>query len=343
MSKNIVIQEGGISKQLTADKLKTNLVGGGSCLWVPEDTTALVTKHISENGTYRASDDGYYGYSEVTVSGIGAVTGKDPDGSGDDAQATVDPETGNIVVNKLPSSIRVITPPTNPYGVYTDGQAITTDGMVVKAYLASGAEYKTVPNNEITLTPTAADYSQTSGNRTSEYSGFGQGPWPQPVNSCMGRATAGQESGGEYYPEYITIESPGYIAVRPLGNNNYAILLCSSNPGTGRVGLQIGTPWPQWTNVSLYKSYTHDGKTVYYADDIVLGYSSAAGLSGMNSTVEGSDLDNAKAAWVIIYGTETQVANAQTITVLWPRQGDGEVLETTFDILVAPPYSSEED
>lgn len=28
MSKNIIIQEGGIAKQLTADKLKTNLVGG---------------------------------------------------------------------------------------------------------------------------------------------------------------------------------------------------------------------------------------------------------------------------------------------------------------------------
>jgi hypothetical protein len=28
MSKNISIQEGGIGKQLTVDKLKTNLVGG---------------------------------------------------------------------------------------------------------------------------------------------------------------------------------------------------------------------------------------------------------------------------------------------------------------------------
>lgn len=35
MSKNINIQEGGIGKQLTVDKLKTNLVDGGTQLWVP--------------------------------------------------------------------------------------------------------------------------------------------------------------------------------------------------------------------------------------------------------------------------------------------------------------------
>ena len=37
MSKNIIIQEGGNSKQFTASKLNTALVGGGSCNWVPED------------------------------------------------------------------------------------------------------------------------------------------------------------------------------------------------------------------------------------------------------------------------------------------------------------------
>lgn len=342
MSKNITIQEGGLAKQLTANKLRTNLVGGGTCLWVPEDETLLGTKNISKNGTYRASDDGLYGYSEVTVSGVGTATGKDPDGSGDDAQATVDPETGDIVITKLPSSICVITPPTNPYGVYTDGQAITKDGMVVKGYFKSGGEWGIVPNNEITLDPANADYSKTKGNRQSEYSEFGQGPWPQPVNSCIGRATAGQELGGKYYPEFITVESPRYIAVRILGGNSYEILLCSSSPGNGRFGVQIGTPWPQWSTVSLTRSFTHDGKTVYYGA-VTTGYASTAGLAGMNSTVGGSDLDNAKAAWVIIYGTETQAANAQTINVLWPRTGDGEVLETTFDILVGPTPNNGDD
>ena len=52
MSKKIVIQEGGVGRQFTADKLKTALVGGGSCLWVPEDETTLGTKIITENGTF---------------------------------------------------------------------------------------------------------------------------------------------------------------------------------------------------------------------------------------------------------------------------------------------------
>ena len=59
MSKNITIQEGGVAKQLTVDKLKTNLVGSGTCLWVPEDDVQLTTKYITENGTYPASDDNY--------------------------------------------------------------------------------------------------------------------------------------------------------------------------------------------------------------------------------------------------------------------------------------------
>ena len=117
MSKNITIQEGGVGKAMTADKLKTDLQGGGTCLWVPEDETRLTTKYITENGTYKAADDGYYGYSEVIVSGQGTATGTD--GDGDEAVAYTDPGTGELVVDKVPSSIKVITLPTNPYGIYT--------------------------------------------------------------------------------------------------------------------------------------------------------------------------------------------------------------------------------
>ena len=166
MSKNVVIQEGGTGKQLTVNKLKTNLVGGGTCLWVPEDETQLGTKHISENGTYKASDDGYYGYSEVTVSGIGTVTGKD--GDGDDAKASVDPDTGEIVITKLPYSISVVTPPT--VTEYSDGVTIDFSGMVVKGYLKSGDLWTdsshpngVIPISELTLPVTTADSGSVSG------------------------------------------------------------------------------------------------------------------------------------------------------------------------------------
>ena len=191
-----MIQEGGIGKQLTADKLKTNLVGGGTCLWVPEDETQLGTKYISENGTYRASADGYYGYSEVTVRGVGTATGKDPDGSGDEATASVDPDTGDIVITKIPSRIGVITPPTNPYGIYQDGQTIVKDGMVVKAYLESGGEYGTVPNGEITLNPTTAVYDPDTdvpagGTATSDL----DTSLPQPIEFSSACRVSSQQEG----------------------------------------------------------------------------------------------------------------------------------------------------
>ena len=162
MSKNIIIQEGGIGKQLTVDKLKTNLVGSGTCLWVPEDEVQLGTKTITENGTYKASNDGYYGYEQVVVNvaNVGTVTGTD--GDGDEAVAYTDPTTGELVIDKVPSRIEVVTPPTNPYGIYTNGQTISTNGMVVKAYLASGSEYGTVPLGEITINPTTAVYDRTT-------------------------------------------------------------------------------------------------------------------------------------------------------------------------------------
>lgn len=78
MSKNIIIQEGGTNYQFTAKKLKTDKVGGGSVLWVPEEETVLKKKKITEEGTYKASDEGVYGYSEVQVdvTGSGSVHGK---------------------------------------------------------------------------------------------------------------------------------------------------------------------------------------------------------------------------------------------------------------------------
>lgn len=103
MSKNIIIQEGGIGKQMTVKKLKTDTVGGGSVLWVPEDEVSLGTKSISANGTYKASDDGKYGFSQVTVNVAGAAGSANPDGTpttnpniggGTVDPGTVDPGTG---------------------------------------------------------------------------------------------------------------------------------------------------------------------------------------------------------------------------------------------------------
>lgn len=72
MPKNIAIAEGSQAKNFnTVHKLRTNLIGGGTQYWVPEDEAGAYAnmgqKSITANGTYRASDDNKDGYSQVTV------------------------------------------------------------------------------------------------------------------------------------------------------------------------------------------------------------------------------------------------------------------------------------
>lgn len=107
MSKDIFIREGDVARQMTAEKLKTNLIGGGSCVWVPEEETRLVTKEITQNGVYRASADGAYGFSEVIVNV-----------SGGEAKKTL---TG-ISVTASPSITE-----------YTEGEALDFTGLEVTA------------------------------------------------------------------------------------------------------------------------------------------------------------------------------------------------------------------
>lgn len=79
MAKDVIFQQKkkgksvvGTSKQTKL--LRTNLQGGGTCDWVPEDETQLIPKVITQDGVYKASEEigNIYGYSEVTVQGIGS-------------------------------------------------------------------------------------------------------------------------------------------------------------------------------------------------------------------------------------------------------------------------------
>lgn len=340
MSKNIIIQEGGIGKQLTVDKLKTNLVGGGSCLWVPEDDINLGTKHISENGTYNASDDGYTGYSHVSVNVSGSsVTGKDPDGSGDDAEATVDPETGEIVITKIPSRIEVITPPTNPYGVYRDGQTITKDGMVVKGFTESDVDCGVIPNSEITINPTQAHYDESKdtrgkGTATSELdTGCVQ---PISYTGNFGRISGDGRTEINYSGRNAAFSTSNQIgAIFASDSSAVAEFTITINKGLPSESTSTGT-------MQGTATYTYDNKKVYY------NYS-YFNNDGSSTITHGTLNETTKApagpdAWTIVYGDkdEEPAGSPQTINVSWPRPGDGRVLETSFDILVAPGYGGDE-
>lgn len=151
MSKNIVIQEGGVGKQMTVNKIKVNNVGSGTSLWVPEDETTLTTKNISKNGTYEATTDHAYGYSQVTVNVAGGNGSADSSGAPTSSEGVspggvgsaiigVDPsdgetygygvdESGNVVKTHLPTSIQVAKPPNKTS--YSDGETIDFSGIIV--------------------------------------------------------------------------------------------------------------------------------------------------------------------------------------------------------------------
>lgn len=314
MSKDVIIQEGGVGKTITADKLRTAVVGGGDCSWVPEDETLLTTKTISENGTYRASDDGYYGYSEVTVNGIGVATGKD--GDGDDAVAYTDPNTGDLVEQKVPSSIEVVTPPTNPYGIYVDGQTITKDGMVVKAYLASGDEYGTVSNDEITINPTRAVYD-ASHDESGEYTGDG-------ITAQRYTSNAYPDQSGQWYEC-----APGFYITRP----SFSFLLT-------RYSNRVYIASVDGSTVSGSYSVRYEGASTSGPLNCSASFNAMATIAHFEFVPESESDPTGK---TINDLTPESPGSPQTIIVSWPRPIDGEVLTAAFEIRVAPPYSDGSD
>lgn len=362
MSKNITIQEGGIARSLTADKLKTNLVSGGTCLWVPEDETQLQVKYIEANGEYEASADNVYGYSKVVVRVPGGAGGEGPggsgdavpggpgssivgkDGDGDEAIIGVDGD-GNITsAEKIPSSIKVLEPPTNPYGIYQDGQTISTNGMRVDAYLQSGDKWNTIPSDQITLDPTTAVYDQStdvppSGKATSEL----DTNLAQPINfSGFVETTVMSGSRISQYFSWTADAIVGYMN----GTTLVLLFVSTSEDCCSRHSINYGSSGQvisDKTETLQGTAYTYDGKTVYHRSaNVIRGNPSEYDGLIMNNTVSGGSVG--ATAWTLIYGDieKNPAGSRQAITASWPQPHTGKPLTDTFEILVAPGYGGDE-
>ena len=342
MSANITIKEGGVGRQFTSNKLKTNLVGGGACLWVPQNEVQLGTKNITKNGTYKAKDDEYYGYSQVAVNVQygDTITGKDPV-TGQETVVGTDPTTGEIVQTVVPTEIRVISPPTNPYGIYKNGQTITKDGLVVKAYLENGDEWGSVPNAEVTIAPTTAVYDP----ETDTYGEYNQLVTP-PDGMIPGNVQIRVLNGSSFTAER---QQPGGIDIEHLTfnqsvsmcrpKNSVVVLAGKSSPIIGETYVSYYSGGESSHYVNNYTdTYTYDGKTVIYGQQNL--YTDFMPAQDDLQTYEFNKL-----AWAMIYGTieEVRAGSRQQITVSWPRPGDSKILETTFEILVAPPIYGDSD
>ena len=94
------------------------------------------------------------------------------------------------------------------------------------------------------------------------------------------------------------------------------------------------------------RSYTYDGKTVYYQAGHTTGWVESwpetfvikAEGGGAGSLTE---FQHGKIAWTVWYGSP-MMQEGQPITVKWPRPGDNLILTTAFVITVAPLYREDQ-
>ena len=322
MSKNIIIQEGGTGKQMSVSKLKTNVVGGGTCLWVPEDEASLGTKSITSNGTYNASDDGKYGYSQVTVNvpgGSGSanpdgtpstgggipssdpsspspsspggpgsgIVGTDPD-SGNDYFIGVD-NSGNIVTTPIPSILEMVNNPTKTS--YEDGDPIDTTGAVVVAKNADGSPWTSpeypdgiIPLNELELSTNTAEYDENYPVTATSDSGIDTGSFPSSIPIS---GTIQIEYDGEYGVAHHRQFYTGTLICVLSNNNVTRFISAGSSPSSGFAFNTISEFYDNNGNTTETResSEFHTNKSAFTFDGKTVYYNYVvAGHSGLKNT-----------------------------------------------------------
>lgn len=331
------IKEGGKSRNFSAAMLKTNLQGGGTCLWIPRMDVELKNKYITKSGTYTAKADDCYGFDQVTVSGVDVEITQDDDGD-DVAEIT---DGGTTTEQKLPNSIVVDVPPTKT--VYSDGQAIDYTGMVVKAYTRSGQLWTDashpngiIPISELTLPVTIAHADQGRG----ASSDLDTGSFSKPIPLSGVATFAYTQTNVPIRNTYTWTPVNGAAMVIRRNTERSTVLLFAAKQA-GDVGLErlvsiderTGEQSTAFYYTKASNSYTHDGRTVYYAR-ANFGHGNL-GIDILVSPIVsdyGDDSHDKEAAWTAVYGEIS--GGTQVIPVQWNRPYDAELLETSFVITV---------
>lgn len=317
-----VIQEGGLPVLLSASMVKTNLQGEGTCLWVPEDEVNLDAKYVNHSGTYRASADNCYGYSQITVSGVDVEITQDDDGD-DVAEIT---DGGETTKEKLPSEIRVIVPPHK--NLYYTGETMDYTGIVVHGFTESGIDLGEIPFDQLIFPETEAkagppEEIEVDGvtfavfdckyykNQDYAYHCFVSA---NPINYYI-PGGFGPDAKAWDFPkiEY----SSGYIFLCIYDRCIFGAV--SNNAGTGRYG-----------------SFSIDGNRPFGANPLDCGKNGvvqrATGWISDTATwyIPVSDIDP---TGIVIGDVDMDVMH---VPVQYNRPYDGRMLETTFDVTVMP-------
>lgn len=375
MSKNIIIQEGGVNKTLNGiKKIQTAKSGGGDVLWILEEDIKTGDKTIKKNGTYYAKTDGLTGYVKVYVNVPGGksktdsdgnlldddgdtidedgnktkdsgkdpvkpkpssggdndsegsnpgVVGKDPD-DGNEYHIKTDPTTGDLIRTKIPSSIKVTTPPTKT--TYHDGDTLNPSGIIVHKYYGDGTDAGTILESELKYDPMtisggggAVSYTTPADDSSLIYKNYGvtftfiempdnveiEGNLEQRKISLVSHpakvfAVNYPESSGQY--DYVYLVSDQNFTV--LYKNEYGERMERSTRTSSPYYYGIQTSKDVNTHIIPLQTQLIGSKTTGLQEDMV--------YFGEGS---GSDKTN--------------------ITVKWARPTDQKVLTDTFDVTIS--------
>lgn len=320
------IKEGGKSRNFSAAMLKTNLQGGGTCLWIPRMDVELKSKYISKSGTYTAKADDCYGFDQVTVSGVDVEITQDEDG--DDVELTTD--GGDVTETKLPSYIRVTVLPSKLD--YTVGETIDYTGLVVHAYTKSGIDMGVVPFNELILPASKAGEGWaeqwTDGHGLNAMQIAYTPHWFSYINYmgqpaeyqvfCSGHILGADSFG---FPATFGGDAPGTLFITRYSGRNYA----AGISGDRRADLYSqlnGEPDNPWGYLDGHGFHPAGSSGAWAGDNVFSMVSWEQYLTDIPvSTVDPTRVD-----------PSTLYSIGESIPVQWHRPGDGKLLKTSFNI-----------
>ena len=267
-----------------------------------------------------------------------------------------------ITIKKLPSSIRVVTPPADLS--YMDAEEIDYSGMVVKAFLENGElwtdekhEYGIIPISELTLPVKFADYSAAihTGKVSTD---FNISPNPFDMGS-LDHVSAWSVGHGDYRRSE-TRYGDGVIGSRKRVDSHVIDhYIASSEPFTvtcysktygvskeeaaGLTNEQIARSslgvliQESTSTIENNAHYTYNGKTVYYYAGT--GYYGASTYWDIEPIIVGNA---GQIAWSMVYG-EIIESGSQSIPVQYTVPESGNILSAEFDIHVERLAETDED
>ena len=324
---SITIKEGGASRAFgPVSRLRVLKQGIGTEDFVPESGTTLTTKSITENGTYPATQDNAYGYSQVSVNcsqEADSITGKKQDGN----EYTVSRDgDGNIQEDKVPSALLIALAPLK--NAYNDGETIDLTGIVAVAVdgndqpWTGGGRYPDgiIPASELVLPVNTAHYDSSHG----DYYLAKSDSYPNGLECFTQLNYLG---GSGYTPEvisYYVSTGQGYVTGF---KGSYAGYLLAASADSG-AKVRDGN-----YDYALNETVSIDGKRAYYSYGV--NYNMVGDPTPHCETNAFGAGNKGVAAWTMVYGEKVLLPIQQDVVVQWRRPGDGKTLSDEFAILVS--------